>query len=65
MVEENLAWLRAKMREEVLLAHYGLDVAQRGISEQDQQLQRAIRELPNAAQLAERAKRVSRTSTRD
>ncbi len=65
MIEENLSWLRAKMREEVLLAHYGLDVAQRGISEQDQQLQRAIRELPNAAQLAERAKRVSRTSTRD
>ncbi len=65
MVEENLTWLRGKMREEVLLAFYGLDVAQRGIADQDPQLQRAIQELPNAAQLAERARRVTQKTSRN
>ncbi|MEP7271613.1 MAG: S41 family peptidase, partial [Acidobacteriota bacterium] len=64
MVEENLPWLRAKMREEVLLAFYGNDVAQRGIADQDPQLQRAIQELPNAGQLAERVRRVTQKSAR-
>ena len=65
IVDENLVWARNKMREEVLLAFYGLDVAQRASVDQDVQLQRAIQELPNAAQLADRAKRVTRTSSRN
>lgn len=65
MVDENMPWLRAKMHEEVVLAFYGLDAAQRAISDQDPQLQRAIQELPNAAQLAERARRVTQKTSRN
>jgi carboxyl-terminal processing protease len=65
IVEENLPWAKNKIREEVLLAFYGLDVAQRASVDQDAQLQRAIQELPNAAQLADRVKRITRTSSRN
>lgn len=65
MVDENMSWLRAKMHEEVILAFYGLDAAQRAVSDQDPQLQRAIQELPNAAQLAERARRVTQKTSRN
>src|SRR5690606_14704567 len=56
-VEEQLPFARQKMREELLLAAYGSELAQRGTIDQDPQLQRAIQELPNAAQLAEKARR--------
>lgn len=56
-VNEHLAWARRKIREEVLIAAYGTEVAQQALVEQDVQIQRAIAELPNAAELAERARR--------
>jgi carboxyl-terminal processing protease len=56
-VEENLAWARKQIRQEVLWAAYGQETMRRAMAELDLQLQRAIEELPNAAQLAERARR--------
>jgi carboxyl-terminal processing protease len=62
MVDENMQWERDKIREEVLSAAYGQDVQRRIMADQDEQLQRAILEMPQAAQLAERARRMNRTS---
>jgi carboxyl-terminal processing protease len=62
MIDENMQWSRNKIREEVLIAAYGQDVQRRMMADQDEQLQRAILEIPQAAQLAERARRLSRTS---
>jgi carboxyl-terminal processing protease len=64
MVDQNLQWARSKIREEVLLAAYGQDLQRRIMADQDEQLQRAILEMPQAAQLAERARRLTRTSKR-
>ncbi|MCI0523709.1 MAG: S41 family peptidase [Acidobacteria bacterium] len=62
MVDENFDWARKKIREEALIAAYGLDTQKRMTAEADGQLQRAIAEMPQAAQLAERARKLSRTS---
>jgi len=55
MIEENIVWARKKIREEVLTAAYGQDKAQQGLADLDVQLQKAIAEIPNAADLAQRA----------
>lgn len=62
MVDENFDWARKKIREEALFAAYGVDTQKRMTVEADGQLQRAIAEMPQAAQLAERARKLSRTS---
>jgi len=62
MVDENFDWARKKIREEALFAAYGVDTQKRMTAEADGQLQRAITEMPQAAQLAERARKLSRTS---
>jgi carboxyl-terminal processing protease len=62
MIDENMQWSRNKIREELLLGVYGQDVQRRVMADQDEQLQRAILEIPQAAQLAERARRMNRTS---
>jgi len=59
MVDENMVWLRKQIRQEVLFAAYGSDRAQQGMADLDLQLQRAISEMPNAADLANRAWRRS------
>jgi carboxyl-terminal processing protease len=64
MVDQNMQWERTKIREEVLLAAYGQDLQRRLMADQDEQLQRAILEMPQAAQLAERARRMTKTSKR-
>jgi carboxyl-terminal processing protease len=64
MIDANIEWARIKIREEVLIAAYGVDAQKRMMAEQDVQLQRAIREIPQSAQLAERARRITRTSKR-
>jgi len=61
-VDENFEWARKKIREEVLSAAYGVDLQKRMMAEDDPQLQRAIAEMPRSAQLAERARKLSRTS---
>lgn len=61
-VDEHFEWARKKIREEVLIAAYGVDTQKRMMADQDPQLQRAIAEIPQSAQLAERARRLSRSS---
>jgi carboxyl-terminal processing protease len=62
VVDENFEWGRNKIREEVLSAAYGVDMQRRMTIEEDPQLQRAIAELPQSAQLADRARKLSRTT---
>jgi carboxyl-terminal processing protease len=62
MVDENIEWARRKIREEALIAAYGLDMQRRITAELDPQLQRAIAEISQSAQLAERARKLSRSS---
>ena len=65
MIEENFAWARQKIREEVVFAAYGVDAAQKTVTQNDAQLQRAIGELPNAAELAARARKLTRSTPRN
>jgi len=62
MVDDQLEWSRAKIREEVLIAAYGIDTQRRMTTDLDPQLQRAIAEINNSALLAEKARRLSKTS---
>ncbi len=62
MVDDYLEWSRGKIREEVLLAAYGVDTQKRMTADEDLPLQRALTEINNSAQLAEKAKRLSKTS---
>jgi carboxyl-terminal processing protease len=63
MIDENIVWIRKQIRQEVLMAAYGSDKAQQGVADLDLQLQRAITEMPNAADLAQRSwKRNTATS---
>lgn len=64
MIEENVVWLRARIRYEALSAAYGADKADQGLADLDLQLQRAITEMPNAAELARRAWRLNTANTR-
>jgi len=57
-IAENLDWIKQKIRREVLLSEYGLDVGYRVAIENDQQVQKAIEVLPEARALYENAKRV-------
>ena len=56
-IDEHFAWAKNRVRYEVLLAAYGSDKAQQAMIETDAQMQKAISELPNAAALADRARR--------
>ena len=56
-IDEHFAWAKNRVRYEVLLAAYGSDKAQQAMIETDAQMQTAINELPNAAALADRARR--------
>jgi carboxyl-terminal processing protease len=64
MIEENIVWLRARIRYEALTAAYGSDKADQGLADLDLQLQRAIAEMPNAAELARRAWRQNTANTK-
>jgi carboxyl-terminal processing protease len=61
-VDENFEWARQKIREEALSAAYGVDTQRRMMTDTDAQLQRAIAEIPQSAQLAERARKLTRSS---
>ncbi|MFZ4626868.1 MAG: S41 family peptidase [Blastocatellia bacterium] len=63
MIADHLIWARKQIRQEVLQAAYGSDRAQQGMAGLDLQLQRAIAEMPNAAELAARSWRRN-TATR-
>jgi carboxyl-terminal processing protease len=62
VVDENSDWARQKIREEALIAAYGMDTQKRMTSDLDAQLQRAITEMPQSAQLAERARKLTKSS---
>lgn len=64
-VEDNLVWARRQIRYECLLASYGANAAQKFMGESDAQLQRAVSEMPAAAELAERARRQRMASLRN
>jgi len=64
MIEDNIVWLRARIRYEALTAAYGSDKADQGLADLDVQLQRAVSEMPNAAELARRSWRQSTANTR-
>lgn len=57
MISENLGWARRRIREEVLIAAYGVDVQRRMTAENDPQLQRAISEMPQATRMIEEARK--------
>jgi len=61
-VDENIDWARQKIREEALIAAYGVDTQRRMTADIDTQLQRAVSELPQSAQLADRARKLTRSS---
>jgi len=63
MIEDNIVWLRARIRYEVLQAAYGSDKADQGLADLDLQLQRAVTEMPNAAELARRSWRQNTANT--
>ena len=63
-IEENIVWIRKQIREEVLTAAYGIDKARQGQADLDVALQRAIAEMPNAADLSQRAWRRNTANTR-
>jgi carboxyl-terminal processing protease len=62
IVDENFEWARKKIREEVLIAAYGVDTQKRMMADADPQLQRAVAEMPQSAQLADRARKLTRAS---
>ena len=63
-VEEQMTWARNRIRYEVMLAAYGADKAQQAMNDIDAQLQKAVLELPNAAALAEKARRARNVSSK-
>jgi carboxyl-terminal processing protease len=63
MIEDNIVWLRARIRYEVLSAAYGSDKADQGLADLDLQLQRAVTEMPAAADLARRSWRQNTANT--
>ncbi|MBO0858822.1 MAG: S41 family peptidase [Chloracidobacterium sp.] len=64
MIEDNIVWLRARIRYEALTAAYGADRADQGLADLDIQLQKAVTEMPNAAELARRALRQNTANTK-
>ncbi len=64
IVETNLPFARQKLREEIFAAAYGVDTARRLVILDDVQIQAALHELPNAAQLADKARRMTKAARR-
>src|SRR5262249_17486522 len=63
MIDDNLTWQRNRLRQEVLLAAYGSDRAQQGMAHLDTQLQRAVSEMPKAADIAARSWRRKKSNS--
>jgi carboxyl-terminal processing protease len=63
MIEDNIVWIRARIRYEALTAAYGSDKADQGLADLDLQLQRAVSEMPKAAELARRSWRQNTANT--
>jgi carboxyl-terminal processing protease len=64
IVESSLPFAKQKLREEIYTAAYGVDAARRLLIGDDVQLQKALAELPNAALLADKARRIAKNVSR-
>ena len=64
IVETSLPFAKLKLREEIFTAAYGVDSARRLLLLDDAQLQRALLDLPNAALLADKARRMTKAASR-
>jgi len=64
ILEDNIVWIRSLIRYEALTAAYGTDKAQQAMADLDLQLQRAITEMPSAAELSARAWRRNTATAR-
>ena len=64
LVDQSLDFARGKIREEALMAAYGVDTMRRMQILDDPQVQRGLAELPNAAQLAEKARRMMKSASK-
>ena len=64
MATTHHEWARRKIREEALIAFYGADKQRQMTTATDPQLQRAIQEMPQAAQLAARAEQARKQARR-
>jgi carboxyl-terminal processing protease len=64
LIEENIGWIRTRIRHETLTAAYGQDKAQQALADLDMQLQRAITEMPSAAELSARSWRRNTATSR-
>jgi carboxyl-terminal processing protease len=63
MIDENLVWQRNRIRQELLLAAYGSDKSAQGMADLDTQLQRAVSEMPKAADIVLRSWRRKRSNS--
>jgi C-terminal peptidase (prc) len=63
MIDENLVWQRNRIRQELLLAAYGSDKSAQGMADLDTQLQRAVSEMPKAADIVMRSWRRKRSNS--
>jgi len=57
-IQDNLAWLKLRIKKEIFTSAFGLDQGRRVALGGDPQVLRAIELLPQARQLAENARRV-------
>ncbi|MBK9707164.1 MAG: S41 family peptidase [Acidobacteria bacterium] len=64
MIDDNIVWARKQIHQEVLVAAYGGDKANQVMADLDSQLQKAISEMPKAADLAQKSWRRGATSMR-
>lgn len=64
LLDQSLSFARGKIREEVLMAAYGVDTMRRIQILDDPQVQRGLAELTNAAQLSEKARRMTKSASK-
>jgi carboxyl-terminal processing protease len=63
-VNQNLEYVRRRIRAEVITAAYGIEVAEQFLIESDQQALRAVEEIPKAKRLTDQARLFSRSPER-
>jgi carboxyl-terminal processing protease len=64
LINQSLEFARGKIREEALTAAYGVDTMRRMQILDDPQVQRGLAELTNAAQLSEKARRMTKSASK-
>lgn len=62
MIDKDLDYVKARLRQEIVTAHYSLEAGAQVFLEIDPQLLKAIEVLPEAARLAEMTRALSDVS---